>query len=753
MNIHTKILFPIAIVTSVLVVGAYCVLIHLRKSELDELLHGKITEKMLAIDSSTQATAQHCLSHAAVFSQNPAVRRAYRTAHQGDMSANQDPYTAEARELLRKELKPSVEGFSKWVGDDYRLHFHLPSGRSLLRVWRPDQDNCDDIASFRRTVVQINKYPDKPITGIEVGRAGFVIRGLVPIEDSSGQHLGSVEVLAPYLPLVNAVAWNEKEEIFLYMREDLLSIATGLCDSIAHPRIGNWVQVAATDKRLAEEILTDRMFESGRAGLHVEDSGHYRIATYPIFDYQHQEIGRIVISYDLAVRRAYLDAAQWIFGVGGVVVLLIMTLTGYRISLVMEKVMAEAQKAESLATIISEAPFAIQLIRQSDLRVIDVNEGASEALGYSRDELLSMTPLDYDREFSADQIRKLIEPLVTGRVDQLKFQTVHQRKSGDTFPVEVDVHTTTYQGELIYLCFITDLTDIKKLEQQVTHAEKMQSIGQLSAGIAHEINTPMQYVQDNVEYVGESVAQMCAVVSQYESLLRSQKPIPWHERRTEIDNAIADFHFDSIRTQVEEAIDECREGIQCTVDIIQAMRTFSHPGQKGREAVDLNHALQSVLTISRNRWKRSASVELELDDTMPQVPVFASEINQVLLNLVVNAADAIIERHGEYGNGKIRIRTRREGDMVMIEVEDNGSGIPDSIQRRIFDPFFTTKEIGKGTGQGLSIAYNVIVNLHGGTIRVKSEEQVGSVFTVRLPYELIEEDSYAKHHIDPLRVS
>ncbi|MCC7476520.1 MAG: hypothetical protein IT425_14100 [Pirellulales bacterium] len=274
-----------------------------------------------------------------------------------------------------------------------------------------------------------------------------------------------------------------------------------------------------------------------------------------------------------------------------------------------------------------------------------------------------------------------------------------------------------------------------QLESQLAQSQKLEAIGQLAAGIAHEINTPMQFVCDNIEYLNECSTKLFEVVDHFDHSLAEGTPVSWEDRRRELQNVIGRNQFYTIREQVPLAIHESLEGARRVIEIVRAMKEFSHLGQQQRTGVDLNNAIQSTVTISRNRWKYYAEIELVLDPNLPTVNCIPSEINQVLLNLIVNAGDAIGERIGESGQdrGVITIRTRRESDHVAIEVSDTGCGIPDTIRKRIFDPFFTTKDVGKGSGQGLAICYNIVVNKHHGEIEVESTVGVGSTFRIRLP--------------------
>jgi signal transduction histidine kinase len=276
----------------------------------------------------------------------------------------------------------------------------------------------------------------------------------------------------------------------------------------------------------------------------------------------------------------------------------------------------------------------------------------------------------------------------------------------------------------------------QKLESQLLQAQKSESIGELAAGIAHEINTPMQFISDNIEYLSECCEKLFEVVDAYEHNLHgSDVQRSWQERRQELAEITERNRFDTIRQQVPTAISESLEGVNRVIGIVRAMKEFSHQGREAKLGVDLNNAVRSTIMISRNRWKYVADLETDLDPDLPTLHCVSAEINQVLLNLIVNAADAVADKASDDGDnkGRIIVRTRGVDDCIIVEVADTGCGIPPEIRSRIFDPFFTTKDVGKGTGQGLAICYNIIVNKQHGAIEVDSEPGLGTTFRVKLP--------------------
>jgi two-component system, NtrC family, sensor kinase len=278
------------------------------------------------------------------------------------------------------------------------------------------------------------------------------------------------------------------------------------------------------------------------------------------------------------------------------------------------------------------------------------------------------------------------------------------------------------------------LSDLKRMQTQLVQAQKLEAIGSLAAGVAHEINTPTQYVSDNVTFLGRAFAQLSTLASRAAEVVAAPHDDAAHQGLAQ---ALKRTKLGFLLTQVPRALDQSKDGLARIAAIVGAMKELSHPSSHEKEPVDLAHAIQTTLTIAHNEWKYVADVDTDLDPAVPPVPALRNELSQVILNLVVNAAHAIADaRRGEGGEkGRIRISTRLEAAFVVIEVSDTGTGIPESIRDRIFDPFFTTKPVGRGSGQGLAIVYDVVVEKHGGDIDVTSEVGRGSTFVVRLPIE------------------
>ncbi|GAB4378689.1 MAG: hypothetical protein Kow0042_27350 [Calditrichia bacterium] len=287
-----------------------------------------------------------------------------------------------------------------------------------------------------------------------------------------------------------------------------------------------------------------------------------------------------------------------------------------------------------------------------------------------------------------------------------------------------------------FILVATEVTERKNLEVQLAGAQKLESIGQLAAGIAHEINTPIQYVGDNIRFIQDAFSDLRGLFDKFKVLLNGQESSNGdHDIRNEIKELMEQVEMDWLLEEIPRAVEQSLEGTQRVTDIVRAMKEFSHPGREEKSVIDLNKALKNTLTVSRNEWKYVAEVETDFDANLPAVACLPGEMNQVFLNIIINAAHAIKEVVGEKADnkGKIRVSTHQVGEMVEIRISDNGTGIPKSIQSKIFDPFFTTKDVGKGTGQGLALSYNIVVEKHGGSISFESEMGKGTTFIIRLP--------------------
>lgn len=333
------------------------------------------------------------------------------------------------------------------------------------------------------------------------------------------------------------------------------------------------------------------------------------------------------------------------------------------------------------------------------------------------------------KPFDVVEVLQLAHALVA------KWQLLQQsRQSMRELEERVQERTLALEGANSTLQ--AEIADRNRMEIQLRHAQKMESIGQLAAGIAHEINTPTQFIGDNTRFVQDAFGDISRLFSAYEKLLHAAASGPVApELIGEVRAAVAAADMTYLNREIPHAIQQSLEGIARVSNIVRAMKEFSHPGTTEKTELDLNHAIESTLTVCRNEWKYVAELTTHFDPTLPPVPVLPGEFNQVILNIVINATHAIADVVGRGGErkGTITVSTRRDGDWAEVRIGDTGTGISESARQRIFDPFFTTKKVGQGTGQGLAIAHSVVVRKHGGTIRFETETGRGTTFVIRIP--------------------
>jgi PAS domain S-box-containing protein len=374
-------------------------------------------------------------------------------------------------------------------------------------------------------------------------------------------------------------------------------------------------------------------------------------------------------------------------------------------ALLRKLILAVEQAAESI--VITDTAGCIEF----------VNPAFEERTGYSVSEVLRRNPRllksgHHTRGFYQDLWRTLQDGGVwSGRL-------VNRKKDGTLFHEDATISPVRENGAIIgYVAVKRDVTREVALEQQLLQAQKLEAIGRLAAGIAHEINTPTQFVADNTHFLKDSFAEIVPLLAATPADALGTADLPF------------------LQAEIPKAIDQSLEGLERISKIVGAMKDFSHPGTEDLKPADLNRALDGTITVSRGEWKRVAKMVTQFCPDLPAVPVVLNEINQVFLVLIVNAAHAIEEAAAKSGGreGVITIQTLLKDDHAEVRISDNGAGIPISVMPRIFEPFFTTKPVGKGTGQGLSLARSIVVERHHGRLEFESQEGAGTTFIVRLP--------------------
>ncbi|HYM77281.1 MAG TPA: PAS domain S-box protein [Candidatus Dormibacteraeota bacterium] len=392
-------------------------------------------------------------------------------------------------------------------------------------------------------------------------------------------------------------------------------------------------------------------------------------------------------------------------------------------------------KLQQLSLAVEQSPVSV-VITNPQGEISYVNRKFTECTGYTAEEVIGSNPRVLQAGHCPKELyHDLWSTITQGRVWHGEF--CNKRKNGDIFWEAATITPITNPKGAIthFLAVKEDITERRALEGQLRHAQKLEGIGQLAAGIAHEINTPTQFVSDNLTFLRDSWKSIHELLEQYRGAIAKAAAVLPPEVQAALQEAEQHCDLEFIVSEVPRAIDQSLDGAGRVARIVRAMKEFSHPDSSDKTATDLNKAIDSTITVARNEWKYVADLAKEFDESLPAVVCYPGDINQVVLNLIVNAAHAIKEKVQDGDKGRITVGTRQRGEFVEILVTDTGNGIPEAIRGRVFDPFFTTKEVGKGTGQGLALAYTVVVKKHGGKIWFETEVGKGTTFFVALPLQ------------------
>jgi PAS domain S-box-containing protein len=371
-----------------------------------------------------------------------------------------------------------------------------------------------------------------------------------------------------------------------------------------------------------------------------------------------------------------------------------------------------------------------------DGTILSANRAIFATLGYQERELLGRPIDELLQTSSFEELQRRARSLAPA-TEKVGPSITLRTKDGLPIPVlasatilSARAGTVTAAGDLLLV--LQDLREWQRLEDELRQAQKLESIGRLASGIAHEINTPVQFVSDSLAFIAVASRDLMALVEK-NRLFDGMTPQALADFRRQTLELEETLDYPYLVENLPPALGRMTEGLQRIASIVLSMKQFAHPDQKQRTMVDLNAAVQSTITIARGEYKYVADLETDLGE-LPLIACFAGELNQVVLNILVNAAHAIGDLvKGTDQRGRIVVRTHREGEDAIISVSDTGGGIPQLARDRIFEPFFTTKEVGRGTGQGLAIARSVVVDKHGGTLTFETEVGKGTTFFIRLP--------------------
>jgi PAS domain S-box-containing protein len=392
-----------------------------------------------------------------------------------------------------------------------------------------------------------------------------------------------------------------------------------------------------------------------------------------------------------------------------------------------------------LSAAVEQSPVSV-VITDLDGNVTYVNRKFTDCTGYSLEDIRGKNPRILNSGYSTPEMyRELWTTIRNGGEWRGEFR--NRKKNGEFYwesaaisPI-LDAHGSIAS----FLAVKEDITERRALEADLRQAQKLEGIGQLAAGVAHEINTPIQFVTDNLTFLSESWEALFSLLERYRGAVHTGAVLS-PELVVDLAQAeqLCDLEF--IHDEVPRAIAQSLDGTRRIAKIVRAIREFSHPDLADKTEADLNEGIASTTVIARNEWKYVADLVTDLDSTLPPVVCYPGDINQVVLNLIVNAAHAIKAKLNANGKGRIVVRTRRSGAFAEISVSDTGAGVPEAIRTRIFEPFFTTKEVGTGTGQGLALVHTVVVKKHRGKIWFDTELGSGSTFFIHLPIHANSED-------------
>jgi PAS domain S-box-containing protein len=388
-------------------------------------------------------------------------------------------------------------------------------------------------------------------------------------------------------------------------------------------------------------------------------------------------------------------------------------------------------------------------------RAVYVNRAICESYGYCAAELLGRDPLVLVR--SDDNLAVLEQINAAVRLRQkLNIELVARRKNGAAFRIGMSMTPldTMDRGVNRYLCvgadisagpaperrqrelqdrLLSEMQERERMAIELRLAQKLESVGRLAAGIAHEINTPIQYIGDSVAFLRSAEADLHALRCEYRRALDSiASGDSGPSILAALDTLESDLELQYLLTEIPRAFDRTLAGVERVAEIVRAMKEFAHPDTTEQSYADLNHALETTLTVAGSEYKHHARIETRFGE-LPLVNCNAGELNQVFLNLIINATHALVEAGKNVSAGVITIVTAADGDQVSISISDNGCGIAEQNLERVFDPFFTTKPVGMGTGQGLAIARSIVTEKHQGHIDVQSIVGIGTTFTLHLP--------------------
>jgi PAS domain S-box-containing protein len=385
-----------------------------------------------------------------------------------------------------------------------------------------------------------------------------------------------------------------------------------------------------------------------------------------------------------------------------------------------------------LISVIMDAVPDIVITCNDQFRIATANSACAVLMGYSQAEFVGAQLSEFIPRISD------YAPVLDGEtfiISDIEAKT----KDGSWIDVELRGRRTRARDKNLIVMVIHDVSGRKASERmkeevykQLHESRRLEAIGALSSGIAHELNTPIQFIGDNIKFIGKSLDKIYGSYKCYDKLkIACQERGLCPEIVTSIDDFNRGIDLPFLVKEIITAVQETIEGVRQVRDIIVLMKEFAHPGMGSLEPNDLNAVVKGALTICRSRTKNIVSVEADLAMDLPPVACRRTQIQQVIVNLIVNAVEAIEEQ--ERHDGLIQVTTKAVGALCRVEISDNGPGIPEKLREKVFDPFFTTKQVGKGTGQGLALAKDIIIQQHHGRLYLEDKPGFSTCFVIELP--------------------
>ena len=401
----------------------------------------------------------------------------------------------------------------------------------------------------------------------------------------------------------------------------------------------------------------------------------------------------------------------------------------------LERTITQKQMFEDLVQNMIVGSFVYRLVDPQDsssLMFLSANKFAGRILNLNPEEIIGKNILEVFPNLKDSDMLEIFASVVRQqKIVEIGEVTYEDDRIGYAMYF---VRAFPLPGRCVGVAF-EDITERKLLEGSLAQSQKMESIGQLASGVAHEINTPIQYISDNLAFLQAGFNDLLQYTQELTELLCAGQTADSAVEEVKQLKQSTDLEFNM--QEIPTAIEQSMEGAQRVSRIVGALKEFAHPGGREKTFVDVNRAICSTISVTQNEWKYVAELETDLDESLPTVPVIADEFNLAVMNIIVNAAHAIedAQQGAADGKGRIRVRSRLVGATVEVRIKDSGTGIAPRNRDKVFDPFFTTKEVGKGTGQGLSLAYKSIVEHHGGQLTFETELGRGTEFIITLPLE------------------